>query len=82
MSKAVAKPKKIKEVPYEKALKTGMIGPQVAYACAMLQKHGSTLKPTDKFHVGMRSAVICFQKKNGLKPTGAIDKKTWDKLVK
>lgn len=76
----ICKPKK--PVPYMKPLKMADHGPQVVWACMMLQRKGSTIKLTDVYHIGMRSAVTCFQKKNGLKPTGVIDKKTWEKLSK
>lgn len=83
MKKVVTKTaKKVAPVPYGKPFGIGAHGPEVLYACTMLQKKGSTIKLTDKFHIGMRSAVICFQKKNKLKVTGVIDKKTWDRLVK
>jgi len=83
MKKVVTKMPKVQAVPYGgKPFGIGAHGPEVLYACTMLQKKGSTIKLTDKFHVGMRSAVVCFQKKNKLKVTGVIDKKTWDKLAK
>ena len=53
----------------------------VEKAQQMLQKVGSTIKVTGEFTIGMTSAVKAFQKKNGLKVTGIIDKKTWDALV-
>lgn len=64
-----------------KAIKLGAKGKQVTDAQKLLQKSGSTIKLTGEFGIGMFSAVKAFQKKNGLKVTGAIDKKTWDKLV-
>ena len=70
-----------KEV-YEKPVKMGEKGAIVKYIVHMLQEHGSSVKLTDTFHVGVRSAVVAFQKKNKLKPTGIVDKKTWDKLGK
>ena len=88
MKKVITKPepKKVrapkKEVAYEKPVKLGEHGPAVLWICRMLQKNGSTVKLTDKFHIGVRSAVISFQKKNKMKPTGIVDKKTWDKLSK
>ena len=73
---------KVKAVPYKKPFGMGANGPEVEYLCFLLQGKGSKVKLTEKFHVGVRSAVICFQKKNNLKPTGVVDKKTWDKLQK
>lgn len=78
----VKKPAKPKAVPYGKPVKLGCAGPEVLWICSLLQKKGSTVKLSEKFHIGVRSAVISFQKKNGLKPTGVVDKKTWDKLSK
>lgn len=71
----------MKPQKYEKPLKLGDVGPAVQYAALWLAQKGSTLKPTKDFHIGMRSAVVSFQKKNNLKPTGIIDKKTWVKLT-
>lgn len=72
----------MKKVPYEKPVKIGDNGAIVSYICGLLQKKGSKVKTTEKFHIGVRSAVVCFQKKNKLKVTGVVDKKTWDKLNK
>ena len=74
--------KRVAAVEYVKPLKMGMRSKEVLWVCKMLQKKGSTIKITDEFNIGMRSAVICFQKKNKIKPTGVVDKKTWDKLSK
>ena len=74
--------KKAPVVTYDKPVKIGAVGPEVEWICTKLQEKGSTVKVTDKFHIGVRSAVFCFQKKNNLKPTGIVDKKTWDKLNK
>ena len=92
MKKAICKPElgkpvrrtpKVKVIPYGgKPFGLGAHGPEVLYMCLMLQKKGSSIKLTDKFHIGMRSAVISFQQKNKLKATGVVDKKTWDKLAK
>ena len=72
---------KVKPAEYVKPLKFGDKGPAVEFMAFMLGQKGSALKPTGVFHIGMRSAVIGFQKKNGLKPTGIIDKKTWAKVA-
>lgn len=82
LGKPVKRTPKIKPRDYEKPLKIGDEGPAVQYIVLWLAQKGSTVKPTMKFHVGVRSAVVAFQKKNGLKPTGVIDKKTWTKLTK
>lgn len=65
---------------YEKPVKLGQKGEIVEGITTLLAKHGSGIKVTDTFHIGVRSAVIAFQKKNNLKPTGVVDKKTWTKL--
>lgn len=82
LGKPVRRIPKAKPQEYTKPLKMGDKGPAVQYMALWLKQHGSSIKPTSVFHIGMRSAVISFQKKNKLKPTGVIDKKTWDKLGK
>lgn len=72
---------KIKPQEYEKPLKLNDKGPAVQYMALWLAQKGSSIKPTNVFHIGMRSAVLSFQAKNKLKPTGVIDKKTWMKLI-
>lgn len=72
---------KIKPQEYVKPLKLGDKGPAVQYVVLWLAQKGSTVKPTSIYHIGVRSAVVSFQKKNNLKPTGVIDKKTWTKLT-
>ena len=61
-------------------LKQNDKGTDVKLAQQMLAKLGSTIKPSGIYSIGMVSAVKSFQKKNGLKVTGVIDTKTWDKL--
>ena len=61
-------------------LKQNDKGTDVKIAQQMLAKLGSTIKPSGIYSIGMVSAVKSFQKKNGLKITGVIDTKTWDKL--
>lgn len=61
-------------------LELGDACPNVKKAQELLQKKGSTIKVTGRYTIGMVSAVKAFQKKNGLKVTGAIDQATWDKL--
>ena len=82
LGKPVKRTPKIKPMEYVKPLKMGDKGPAVQYMVLWLKHKGSSIQPTNVFHIGMRSAVISFQKKNKLKPTGVIDKKTWDKLSK
>ena len=81
LGKPVRRSPKIKPQTYEKPLKLGDKGVAVQYMALWLAQKGSSLKPTADFHIGMHSAVISFQKKNKLKPTGVIDKKTWMKLI-
>lgn len=57
-------------------------GPKVSKIAELLKKHGSSLKPTEEFTLAMRSAVISFQKKHSLEPTGVVDKNTWKALKK
>ncbi len=64
-----------------KPFKIGDSGKDVAKIAMMLKKHGSTIKPTNKYHIGMDSAVRKFQKNHNLPVTGVVDKKTWDKLM-
>lgn len=61
-------------------MKLGDNGADVKKAQVLLAKAGSTIKPNGVFTIGMRSAVVAYQKKNNLKVTGIIDKKTWEKL--
>lgn len=63
-----------------KTLMLNDVSVDVKKASTLLGKHGSKIQPTNVFTIGMRSAVVAFQKKHNLKPTGIIDKKTWDKL--
>ena len=53
---------------------------KVKEAQQYLQKAGSTIKVSGIFTIGMLSAVKRFQKMNGLKVTGQIDKATFEKL--
>ena len=63
-----------------KPMKIGDKGTQIKKAQQLLKKHGSSIKPTDVFGIGMLSAVKSFQRKNKLAVTGIVDKKTWEKL--
>lgn len=62
-------------------LKPNDQGIEVVEAQRYLKKAGSTIKVTGIFTIGMLSAVKSFQKKNGLKVTGQIDKATFEKLA-
>lgn len=62
-------------------VKLGCVGEKVKLICKQLAAAGSTIKPTNVFHIGMLSAVSAFQKKKGLPVTGIVDKKTFDKLM-
>lgn len=77
----VQRKQKVKPMDYEKPIKLGDKGSVVQYVAQWLRQKGSSIQATSVFHIGMRSAVIAFQKKNGLKPTGVVDKKTWAKLT-
>ena len=64
-----------------KNLKLYSAGKKVQKASILLANHGSKLKPTSEFSLAMRSAVMAFQRKNGLEVTGVIDWTTWCKLT-
>ena len=64
-----------------KCLKLNDKGLVVLEASKLLAKAGSTIKPTKEFTIGMLSAIKAFQKKNGLKVTGKLDSKTYNKLL-
>ena len=57
-------------------------GKNVGKISDMLIKHGSNIKHTEEFTIGMKSAVKSFQKKHYLEPTGVVDKLTWKELKK
>ena len=63
------------------AMAYGDKGPQIEEAQKLLKAAGSTIKVNGEFTIGMKSAVKCFQKKNGLVVNGIIDSKTWEKLL-
>ena len=63
-----------------KPIKLGAKSKVVSDIQKLLQKAGSTIKVNGEFGIGMLSAVKAFQKRNGLKVTGTVDKKTLDKL--
>ena len=62
-------------------IKYGAEGKEVKECQKALKQAGSTIQITGKFTIGMVSAVKSFQKKHGLKITGAIDAKTFLKLA-
>ena len=45
-----------------------------------LRNYGSKIQVTGQWSIAMRSAVVSFQKKNGLPPIGELDYFTWKKL--
>ena len=57
-------------------------GYRVEKIAQMLRKHGSSIKDTKKFTIGMKTAVKSFQKKHNLIPTGDVDRETWKELKK
>lgn len=61
-------------------LQYGDTGKEVEKAQKLLQKAGSTIQVNGVFSIGMTSAVKAFQKRSGLKITGVIDDRTWEKL--
>ena len=63
-------------------LKLNDKGYDVLEASRLLRAHGSKMRETMHFSIAMRSAVVSFQKKYNLEPTGIIDKKTWKALRK
>ena len=68
--------------PSFKVVKMGDEGARVEKISQLLQKHGSKIKETRKYTLGMKSAVTSFQKKHNLIPTGEVDKETWKELKK
>ena len=66
------------KMPYP--LKLNDKGPKVLEVQKFLVKAGSSIKLTGVYTIGMMSAVRSFQKKNGLKPTGIVDLRTYEKL--
>lgn len=66
-----------KFVPY----KINDKGPEIMKIAEMLKRHGSTIRPTQVYHIGMYAAVKKFQKDHKLAVTGIVDKKTYDKLM-
>lgn len=65
-----------------KPLKINDEGPRVQEVSEMLRKHGSNIKVSNVFSIGMNNAVRNFQRKNGLEVTGVVDKLTWKALKK
>ncbi len=63
-----------------KPLKYEDTGKRVTEAQQMLRKAGSSITVNGEYSFGMENAVRSFQKKNGLTPTGIIDRKTFKKL--
>lgn len=61
-------------------VKYGDKGPKVKEIKRLLKKAGSNIKQTATFDIGTISAVRAFQKKNGLRVTGIVDAKTYNKL--
>ena len=45
-----------------------------------LRNCGSSIKVTGKYTIGMKTAILKFQKDNRLEQTGILDNKTWAKL--
>lgn len=64
----------------ELIIKYGMEGREIENCQKLLQKTGSKIQVTGKFNIGMVSAVMAFQRKNGLKVTGKIGVETLAKL--
>ena len=63
-----------------KTLKRGLRGEAVKYLQWMLNKKGASLNVDGAFGPSTESAVIAFQKANGLVPDGIVGKLTWGKL--
>lgn len=94
VKEAIKKPKaevtKVKKAPAAKKptkvqypdLKRGDSGDLVAQLQDFLSRKGSSVKVDGVFGAGTQSAVRAFQRKNGLKVTGAVDGKVWDLLIK
>ena len=52
----------------------------LAKAQKWLQNCGSKIQVTGEWSIAMRSAVISFQKRNGILMTGKLDQDTWKEL--
>lgn len=63
-------------------LRMGAKGDLVVQLQEMLQKTGSKIKADGNFTIGTRTALVKYQKANGLEPSGVCDQKTWTKLLK
>lgn len=64
------------------AMKYGEKSDRILKAQKVLAKAGSTIQPNGVYSIGMVTAVKAFQKMEGLKITGVIDAKTFEKLLK
>lgn len=62
-------------------IKEGSTGQLVDQLQIFLSRYGSKVKVSGIFNSGTRNAVIAFQKKQGLDPTGIVEKQTWSKLL-
>ena len=63
-------------------LKEGAKGQIVDQLQIFLSKCGSKVQVSGIFNSGTRNAVIAFQKRNCLNPTGIVEDTTWARLLK
>lgn len=70
--------KNVKTYP---VLQYGTKGDLVVMMKDLLSKFGSSIKITENFDIGTKTALKAFQKKNGLEVTGICDTETWSKLL-
>lgn len=61
-------------------LRKGSTGTEVRELQELLNRHGAGLTVDGIFGNGTQTAVINFQKKNGLTPDGIAGPKTWEAL--
>lgn len=66
--------------PNRPTLKKGARGPAVRRLQHLLAKHGARITVDGQFGQRTAASVKAFQKRNGLKATGVVAAKTWQKL--
>lgn len=70
-----------KEIKYP-VLHLGAKGDLVAQMQLLLQKWGSSVKPSGTFTIGTRTALLKFQAEKGLEIDGVCTQETWAELLK
>ena len=60
----------------------GTKGDLVVQLQQLLGRWGSKIRPSGHFDIGTRSALVKFQKENGVKADGVCGPETWAELMK